>query len=626
MKPAGSRQGSERAASRRRCHTASNAGSRADVVRGNRFERLLSDLSGGVVATLVEHVDSHIEDGLRQLVEFLDVDCAAVVQTSPNGHVLHVTHSYSRTALATIPVIVRDSEFPWLAKQVRQGRIVRLQRLPEELPPEADAECRFMTATCLRSCVMVPFTIAGSTPGALGFGAHRPRSWTNTLIMRLRLVAEVLASALTRGQEQRDLLERLSFEQLITDLVRSLVSTSSDQTNAKIQAGLERVIGHFGVDRTGLGRFAKDGSIEVTHSARRTGVPAGPARIDMAWYVAELGQGHIVEINDVSTDLPVHAVAERTSLGETGLRAFLAIPLEVGGYVWGAISFAAFYQPRRWTDEEAQRLRLLGQIMMNALLRGEGAETVRRQQDEVAHAARVGALGELTAALTHELNQPLAAIQTNAQTMRRLLAAGPPDDLDQICDDIIGDATRAGDLVHRVRDLLRKRAGGMRSLSVNEVIEDLRALVETEARRHGARLVLGLTPDRTRILGNAAQLQQVLMSLVRNAAEAMIEIEPERREVTIRTFASSPDELIVSIEDRGRPLSKRSLEHFFTPFHTAKPGGVGTGLAISRSIIQAHGGRLWAERRPEAGLVVSFALPAQRDVSDEPDTRGIRRR
>jgi C4-dicarboxylate-specific signal transduction histidine kinase len=321
-------------------------------------------------------------------------------------------------------------------------------------------------------------------------------------------------------------------------------------------------------------------------------------------------------VDRATEDLPVDAAAERKYVRESGLRSLLAIPLRAGGHVWGAIAFAAFHQPRRWTDEDAKRLGLVGEIMMEALLRREAGERAGRQQGELAHVARVGALGELTAALAHDLNQPLAAIQANAQAMRRLLGEGRrPDDLDQVCVDIVADATRASELIRRLRELLRRHEAERLSLNVNSIIEDLQSLAQTEASRYGARLVLRLTPDLPNVFGNAAQLQQVLLSLVRNAAQAMVETEPEEREVVVRTSAATAEEVTVSVEDLGLPVGEGSLEDLSTGFHTTKPGGVGTGLAISRSIIEDHGGRLWAERRPKAGLVIHLKLPARKAIA-----------
>ena len=254
--------------------------------------------------------------------------------------------------------------------------------------------------------------------------------------------------------------------------------------------------------------------------------------------------------------------------------------------------------------------------MMGAVARRESEESARRRQDELAHVARVAALGELTAALAHELNQPLAAIRANAQATQRLLAAGRKlDDLDEILRDIVRDAIRAGDLILRLRNLLRRRAIEKVPLDVNQVIVDVESIARAEVARHDARLVLQLAATVPLTSGDAVQLQQVLLNLVRNAAEAMVGIAPELRDVVVRTAAETPEELAVSVEDVGPRIDDATLQNMFQPFHTTKPDGLGMGLAISRSIIEAHGGRLSAERRPEEGLVLQFSLPAEREQS-----------
>ena len=322
------------------------------------------------------------------------------------------------------------------------------------------------------------------------------------------------------------------------------------------------------------------------------------------------------QFNRIPEDIPAEWTLERERLTQARIRSMLGIPLAVGGRVWGGIGFVAMREPRCWTGDEVQRLGLVGEIIMEALLRREAEESSRRQRDELTHMARVGALGQLTAALAHELNQPLAAIRANAQATRRLLAAGrQPDDLDEVLGDIADDAARAGDLIRRLRDLLRRREMEKIPLDVNQALQDVEPIALTEARLHEARLVLQLAPALPRVAGDAVQLQQVLLNLVRNASEAMAETPPEDREIVVRTYAETPEELTVAVEDAGPPVEEATLEAMFTPFHTTKAEGLGMGLAISRSIVEAHGGRLWASRRPERGLVVRFTLPAQRETA-----------
>ena len=144
------------------------------------------------------------------------------------------------------------------------------------------------------------------------------------------------------------------------------------------------------------------------------------------------------------------------------------------------------------------------------------------------------------------------------------------------------------------------------------MVRSAEPIAATETRSHGARLVLELTPELPRISGDAVQLQQVLLNLVRNAVEAMVGTPPEAREVVVRTSMETPEQITVSVLDAGPPIDQATLHGMFTPFYTTKPDGLGMGLAISLSIIEAHGGRLWAVSRERAGLTVQFALPLLR--------------
>ena len=149
-------------------------------------------------------------------------------------------------------------------------------------------------------------------------------------------------------------------------------------------------------------------------------------------------------------------------------------------------------------------------------------------------------------------------------------------------------------------------------MDINEVIQSAEPIAVTEARRHGARLLIELKSELPRILGDTVQIQQVLLNLVRNAAEAMSETPPEAREVVVRTSEETPGAITLAVLDAGPPIDQAMFRDLFTPFHTSKPDGLGMGLAISRSIIETHGGRIWAVSRPTGGLVVQFTLPLPR--------------
>lgn len=407
------------------------------------------------------------------------------------------------------------------------------------------------------------------------------------------------------------------FERLVADLINTLTNVAPDELDRHIRAGLTRLAARAGVERASLARFSDDGdSLVVTHSSTTPAIPT-PFPTGLSWYLAQLRGGHRLTIGRVPGDLPIEANAERKAFRAERIRSHVAVPLSRNGKAWGAIALATSLQARLWMPEDVQRLRLAGEIMMTAVERRESDEAVRRLRDELTHTTRVASLGELTPALTHELNQPLAAIRTNAQAARRLLASGAPAaELDDALGDIADDATRAGDLIQRLAALFRRGELQRVVVDVNQVIRDFEVVARIEAQRHGARLVLRLALDLPPVRGDRVQLQQVLLNLVRNAAEAMADVAPTAREVEVSTALGASGRIIVSVADSGGPIDDATLNRLFHPFYTTKPSGLGMGLTISRSIVEAHGGRLRAERQPAGGLVVHFTLPADPVTAD----------
>ena len=577
------------------------------------FEDLLTRLSAAFVAVPSAAVDDEIDRWLRVLADFLEIDRCALLQRPSDEAVLHMTHFHAGTKAPPTATVVSRGEFPWYMAKVSRGQMIRIERLPEGLPPEAEHERVHATKTGSGALLVLPFSFGGAPLGALAFTSATPRPWPDALVSRLELVAQVFAGALGRRQARRALEERLEFERLITDLVKAFVSVTGDQLAAQIQTGLGQLIHHFDVDRSTLARLTDDGKgIVGAYTARANGAPPSPTSLGFPWYMEQLRAGRIIQLSRFAEDLPPTATDERQLGLETGLRSHLAIPLFGDGRLWGSIGFSSFRSPRRWTDDQAHRLRLVGEIMMEAVNRYEAAEAGRRQRDELTHMARVAALGELTSALAHELNQPLATIHTNAQATRRRLAAGPaPGDLDEVFGDIAAAAARAADLIRRLRNLLRRRQLEKIPLDVNEMLRDVQSLLVTEAKRHRSRVSCHLAELLPRVAGDAVQLQQVVLNLARNAAEAVA--GGAGGDVVVRSADLGDGYVTVSVEDSGPPIDDAALAAMFTPFHTTKPEGLGMGLAISRSIVEAHGGRLWAERRGDRGMAVRFNVPAVRE-------------
>jgi PAS domain S-box-containing protein len=242
--------------------------------------------------------------------------------------------------------------------------------------------------------------------------------------------------------------------------------------------------------------------------------------------------------------------------------------------------------------------------------RKQTEEELRKAQVELAHVTRVMTMGELAASIAHEVNQPLAAIVTNGNACLRWLAGESPnlDEARETARRIIRDGNRAGDVIGRIRTLLRKTGTEKELLDMNQVIREIVALAEGEVRRNGVALRTELAGDLPPILGDRVELEQVVLNLIMNALEAMSAIGDRPRELVIRTQSGEVDQVRVTVQDSGIGLDPQSMGRIFDAFYTTKSQGMGMGLAISRSIIENHGGRLWAVANDGPGATFQFTL------------------
>ena len=238
----------------------------------------------------------------------------------------------------------------------------------------------------------------------------------------------------------------------------------------------------------------------------------------------------------------------------------------------------------------------------------------QRHRDELAHVSRVSMMGQLASALAHELNQPLGAILRNAEAAELFLQASPPDvqELRAILADIRRDDQRAGEVIDRMRALLKRQESHWSELDLNAVTEEVAGLLRFDAEARRVKLTLELSRAVPGVRGDRVQLQQVLLNLILNAMDAMNGCEAGRRYVAVRVRPRE-DAVEVAVSDSGHGILTDNVKRLFEPFFTTRPSGMGMGLAISRTIIEAHGGRLWAENNPEGGATFYFTLP----VSDE---------
>src|ERR1700761_5285035 len=241
----------------------------------------------------------------------------------------------------------------------------------------------------------------------------------------------------------------------------------------------------------------------------------------------------------------------------------------------------------------------------------QAEEAVQAAQAHLARMARVTTLGELTASIAHEINQPLAAIVNNANASRRILANPAPDleEVRQAVDDIAKAGTRAGEIISRVRSLLKKTAPERRPLDINQVIREVLALIPKELENQHVSVEMELEAVPPPVLGDRVQLQQVLLNLIMNGMEAMSSVSDRPRVLMLQSHARA-SALEVTVQDSGTGLDPRHVTHLFDTFFTTKSTGMGMGLSISRAIIEAHRGRLWASpNRAAHGAAFHFSLP-----------------
>jgi C4-dicarboxylate-specific signal transduction histidine kinase len=247
----------------------------------------------------------------------------------------------------------------------------------------------------------------------------------------------------------------------------------------------------------------------------------------------------------------------------------------------------------------------------------QALEALRQAQADLAHVSRVTTMGELTASLAHEVNQPIAAAVTNANTCLRWLTRDHPDleEAREAASRIVKDATRAADIISRTRLLFKKGTSQRELVDVNEVIREMVVLLRSEATRHNILVRTELAADLPQAMGDRVQLQQVVMNLMVNSIDAMEDVDGAR-ELAIKSQRAENEQVLVSVSDTGVGLPQQQADQIFKAFFTTKLQGTGMGLSISRSIVESHGGRLWAAENSPRGASFCFSLPTKTEAPE----------
>ncbi|MFL5422666.1 MAG: ATP-binding protein [Myxococcales bacterium] len=529
-----------------------------------RFETLISDLAATFLEIGAVEVDRKMDHALRRIVEELRVDRASIIEFS--GGELRVTHSSRQKEVAYLPAVLDVAGLPWIAQRLCRGEVVSWSR-PDELPPEAAIDRKTIASLGVKSLVLLPFVLGKSEGGVLACSLLRDeRKWDDELVARLHLLAEIFAMVMLRRRTQTALVESERRFRVMADAAPVMIWMAGPD-------GGRIDFNRRWVEFTGraLEEERGDGWFEGVHPTDRDSCK------DAYREALRARSPFTIEYRLRRADGSYRSVLDCGVPRFDGDAAFR-------GYVGSAIDI---------TEAKAAH------------------EDAERGREELGHALRVATLGELTATLAHEINQPLTGIFSTAQGMRRVLEAGEPTriELREAFQDVASNARRASEIVGRVRTLFRKELPGRRPLDVNDAIVVVTGLLRKELERKRVALQLTLASELPPVLGDAVQLQQVLLNIVVNACDAMERIEGIPRELRIETARTGPERISIIFRDSGIGVRDGDVSRIFDRFVTTKRDGLGMGLSISRSIIEAHGGRIWATRNPDRGLTIHGELP-----------------
>jgi two-component system sensor kinase FixL len=538
-----------------------------------RFEELLVHLSSTFVQLPSHKVETAFETSLRQLGQFLGLDRVTLFRLSRDPGVFVAAYTWSGPGVGPAPRVYASRDFPWITSQLLREQPVGFSRA-DELPPEAMRDVETFRRRGVRSNLAIPMVAGGRVVGSLAFVTLTvERAWTDELVQRLRLVGEIFANALAH-KEAEDAVRG-------SELMKSAILASLSSNVAVLDRQ-----GRIATVNDSWMRFAREngGTLEA-------GV--GASYLDMCRRAASEGAPYVGEVL-----VGIEAVLD----GSSGSFALEYPSRTSSDERWFAVSVVPLNVPEGGAVVSHTDITERKRAELEAL----------RSRQELAHFTRVSTIGELTASLAHELNQPLTGILANAQAALRFLQATPPDllELRSILSDIVADDKRAGEVIRRLRALLRKEEVQFKLLDLNALIRDVVKLLSSDALIRNISVKLDLDPGPALVSGDVVQLQQVVLNLLLNAMEAMAECVEERRFITVQSRITEDTSVHVSVQDAG-PGFRQGTNHLaFEPFYTTKPTGMGMGLAVSKSIIEAHGGLIWAVDNPLVGATLHFSLPA----------------
>ena len=419
----------------------------------------------------------------------------------------------------------------------------------------------------------------------------------------------------TASEPQDRVTELIEQQTAISEVLRAIASSPHDLQpifDAILDSATRLCRADIGTLRLseegGLRRVAVRGD-PLLVSRARSSIPllAEKGSLPTRWATSRLPK-HVPDLTALEGD---HRDDFLIAVVNAGFRTGLVLPLLKDNEIVGTISLGR-KQVQPFTDKQISLFTDFAAQATIALESTRRERQYREMQSELAHANRVATMGQLTASIAHEIKQPIATARNNACAALNFLDKSPPDvaEVREALTCIVDDTDRTSDVVDRIGSLIKKAPPRKEVVDLNAAILEVTALTRSEAVKTGVAVGTLLADELPRIQCDRVQLQQVMLNLIVNAIQSMSGVEDGNRELQISTVSIEPDGVCVAVRDTGHGLRPESLPRLFEPFYTTKPDGMGMGLSICRSIIEAHGGRLWATKCEPRGALFQFTIPA----------------
>lgn len=547
--------------------------SRTELDEQLRFERLVTEISATLMHAPAAEVERKTIAAMGRVAELLGFEIAVYSLLFGEGTGL-VAYIWNKPGTPGMPSDLTEKDFPWKARELSAGRDTHIRTI-NDFPPEAAVDQATYERYGIKSSFDVSIIVGGRAVGVFSLGSfEKEQTVPPEIVQRQRIVGDLFANAILRAQSETALRE--------------------SERRLELAAAAANM-GLWWWNMTDNTMWATDRAKELFGLAPETDLTFG------TW----LERLHPEDMPSVKATLDT-AIASG-DVYEAEYRIFRSD----GETRWIAARGETTY------DTAGEPSSMTG-VVLDITARQQARMEAEEFRRDLAHAGRVTLLGQLASALAHELGQPLGAILRNAEAAELILRETLPDleELHAIITDIRADDQRASNVISRLRSLLKRGSVDSQPVQLAGVIQEVVSLVRSEALARNVKLHVVDETELQPVLADRVHLQQVLLNLIVNAMDAMNCIGATRREVMIRSTPDSTDsDLIeVSLSDSGSGIPPDVLNRLFEPFFTTKESGMGMGLAVSRTIIEAHGGRLRAENRPEGGAVFRFTVPVAKPL------------